>query len=59
MELFFNSFLIFNYNAFSRILYEFTTNIWMIFSVIGVGISIVLSLRNVFLTTVREEQNIL
>lgn len=59
MEMIFKSFLVFNFNAFSRILYEFTTNIWTIFAVIGVGICIVLSLRNVFVTTVREEQNIL
>lgn len=54
-----NSFLIFNYNAFNRIAYEFTSNIWMVLSVIGVGIIITLSLKNVFVTTIREEQNVL
>lgn len=54
-----NTFLVFNYNAVNRIIYEFTSNIWLVLSVISVGIIITLSLKNVIDTTVRDERNVL
>lgn len=54
-----NSFLVFNYNALHRIMYEFTSNIWTVLTVLGVGTTMILSLKNVFITTIRDEQNVL
>lgn len=54
-----DSFVAFNYNAFTHLAYKFTSNIWMVLTIIGVGVAITLSLKNVFITTIREEQNVL
>lgn len=53
------SFCAFNINAFSKIVYNISTNIWVLATVVSVGIIVALSLKNVVDTTVRDEQNVL
>lgn len=53
------SFIAFNTNAFNSIVYNISSNVWLLLTLVSVTIIVLLSLKNAIDITVREEQNIL